>query len=221
MKIVTILPARGGSKGIIKKNLYPMAGRPLLWYTLNAAKNITFNADIWVSTDDYDIKQFALENGAQVIDRPKEFATDTATTESVLEHFTENVDYDIMVLIQPTSPLVQSMDIDRGLDAVISGYDSAMSVINTNDILFWDKSSGKAVNYNPHERGRRQTRISPFVIENGGFFVTTREQFLESKCRIGGRIFFVETDFWTWPQVDAPEDIKMIEALIKVANART
>jgi N-acylneuraminate cytidylyltransferase len=128
MKIVSLILARGGSKGIPKKNIYPIAGKPLLYYSLNAAMNSEVN-EVWVSTDCSEIKKIALSYKAKVLDRPDEISTDIAQSEDALMHFAKNIDFDILVFIQPTSPLILSMDINNGLELLRNKkYDSVFSV---------------------------------------------------------------------------------------------
>jgi N-acylneuraminate cytidylyltransferase len=104
MSILGITPARGGSKGIPKKNIRPIAGKPLIAWTIEAAKESKMLDRYVVSTEDEEIAQVVREYGADVINRPIALATDEASTLSVLQHIVENLPCDIVVLLQATSP---------------------------------------------------------------------------------------------------------------------
>lgn len=128
--ILGVIPARGGSKGIKKKNIRHIAGKPLIAWTIEAARESKLLDRIIVSTEDDEIANVAREWGAEVIDRPVELATDTATTLSVLQDLIQKIPADIVVLLQCTSPVRTPGLIDRcigkyrksGADAAATGY---------------------------------------------------------------------------------------------------
>ena len=216
-KIVSLIPARGGSKGIPMKNIVPLNGRQLISYVLQASLKSRVN-ETWVSTDNERIKKACLEEDIEVMvwDRPPELTQDGSPTEDVMLHFARHIWFDVIVLIQPTSPMVSAEQIDRGLEIFKNnGYDSLFSAIRTDDILIWEKDSGfHPLNYDPLNRGRRQTRDDNHFIETGGFYITSRDMLLESCCRMSGRIGVIEVPFWTSFQVDRWEDLKNIERLM-------
>ncbi|MEK6900492.1 MAG: acylneuraminate cytidylyltransferase family protein, partial [Nanoarchaeota archaeon] len=119
-KIVAIIPARGGSKRIPRKNIKLLAGKPLIAYTIEAAKRSASLDRIFVSTEDEEIAKVASYYGAEIIKRPDILATDNATTESVLCHAVNNLEKEgyfpeLVVLLQPTSPLRGSYIIDKAV----------------------------------------------------------------------------------------------------------
>jgi len=184
-KIISITLARGGSKGIPRKNLVNICGNPLLYYVLNSAKNSKFIEQVWVSTEDEEIKNYALSQGASVSDRKPELAQDSSKCEDVLKEFTKNVEYDILCFIQTTSPLVLSEDIDRAISLVLSGeYDSVVATTVETWVPRWRKEGDSIVphEWDPTNRPRRQ-EMPELLIENGSFYITTREQFLNSGVR--------------------------------------
>lgn len=216
MRTVSVIPARGGSKGIHRKNLYPIAGKPLLEYTIDASMKSAVD-EVWVATEDKQIKDFALSKGIRVANLPKELTTDFSSIDEVLSHFLKLEIFDILVLVQATSPLVRADDISAAVISFkenLDRLDSMISVVNTDDILIWDFREGKALNYDPLNRGRRQTRKSRYLIETGAFFITTRKQLISSRCRMGKKVGFFEVPYWTHFQVDSIEDAKMIERLM-------
>lgn len=134
MKILVIIPARGGSKGIPHKNIKPLAGKPLIHYTIDVARQIVANEDICVSTDDPEIIQCVEDYGVKVpFVRPSELATDTAGTYEVLLHALKYYEqqgkaYDIVVLLQNTSPFRTSKQVREAIKLYRSDIDMVVSV---------------------------------------------------------------------------------------------
>ncbi len=212
MKVVCLIPARGGSKGIPNKNIVEIKGKPLLSYSINNCHG-TSCSEVWVSTDSDNIARVAREYKALVLSRPKEISGDTSSSESTLLHFAENIDFDILVFVQNTSPLATHRDIQKGIDLVISGdCDSAFSVTEEHWVPRWTKEVSP-INWNPAERPRRQDMESLYV-ENGAFYVTKREHLLKSKNRYSGKIKTVNIPLARSFQIDSYEDLELINALI-------
>jgi len=213
LKIVSLTLARGGSKGVSRKNVCPVAGRPLLYYVLNAAKQSKIT-ESWVSTEDDEISKVAISNGAYVIKRPVNMAKDTSKCEEALLHFAKNVDFDMLVYIQTTSPLVTKEDINKGIAMMQTGYyDSVFSVCKEHWIPRWTLDV-KPIDWNTKHRPRRQT-IEPKYVENGAFYITTRKNLLDSGLRYSGNIGVVEMPFSRSLQVDTMDELKVIEALLR------
>lgn len=217
-KVVALIPARKGSKGIPNKNMALLFRRPLIEYSFQSALKASVH-EVWCSTDSDEILHFASLIGVKGLKRPAELATDTASIESVIEHFLNNVDCSYTVLIQPTSPLLLPQHINKCLTEFFQNldkYDSAFSVysMEKNDILFWDRETMMPVNYDHLNRGRRQERKDRYVVETGGFYIFSKEKFLETKCRIGEKPLLFEVPFWSSFEVDTPEDLKNIEKLV-------
>lgn len=105
MKIIGIIPARGGSKGIKKKNIIKIKNKPLIYWTIQSAKQSKLMHDFYLSTEDKKIKRVALKYGCKVIDRPKNLARDETTTISVLKHCLKTTNADALVCLNPTSPI--------------------------------------------------------------------------------------------------------------------
>ena len=123
MKIVSLIPARGGSKEIPDKNIVNLNGKPLIYYTIQASKNSSID-ETWVSTNSSKISVISEGYGANIIKRPHDISKDDSKSEEALIHFAERVDFDIIVFIQATSPLLTSKYINLGLD-MMKKYDSA------------------------------------------------------------------------------------------------
>lgn len=225
MKVVALIPARGGSKEIPKKNITLLNGKPLLHYTLETALKSVWIKDIWVSTDDEEIKKAALNlPDIKVWDRPVELAQDNSSTESVAQEFAEHVAFDVLVLLQCTSPLLSVHHLDKGIEQVMAGrYDSSFSVARVKQWLWKGHEQNKlypAQGYQINQikdRAMRQNISTMLVhkVETGAFYITTRKAFEQSGCRISGWIGTVEVPFWQSFEVDSYEDLKNIERLLK------
>tara|TARA_R110000824_G_scaffold12307_9_gene54071 strand:- start:740 stop:1399 length:660 start_codon:yes stop_codon:yes gene_type:complete len=213
MKVVSLTLARGGSKGVPRKNIVALNGKPLIHYVLDAAKKSKID-EVWVSTEDQEIRSVAQAEGAHVLLRPDEMAQDSSKCEDALLHFAENVDFDILVYIQTTSPLVSTQDINKGLALLQTGYyDSVFSVSKEHWIPRWTLDV-QPIDWNTMHRPRRQS-IQPKYVENGAFYITSRKRLLDSKLRYSGKIGVVEMPYSRSMQVDTMDELKVIEALLK------
>lgn len=145
MEVLAIIPARGGSKGIPRKNIRLLAGRPLIAHTIDQAKRSKYISRIIVSTDDEDIAKIARKWGAEVIKRPSELAKDKTPTIEVILHVLdflrkeEKYTPDVIVLLQPTSPLRASKDIDNSIELFLNCQNclSLVSVTEFDHPPFW------------------------------------------------------------------------------------
>jgi CMP-N-acetylneuraminic acid synthetase len=130
MHVVGLIPARGGSKGIPRKNLAPLGGKPLIAWTIDAALGSAAVSDVVVTTDDPEIARVAGETGARVLERPEDLARDETPMRPVIEHALSEMDCDILVLLQPTSPLRGAIHIDESVELLrTSGADAVLSVV--------------------------------------------------------------------------------------------
>ena|SRR5438105_4754347 len=131
MDVVGLIPARGGSRGIPRKNLVPLAGRPLLGWTVEAALESTSLTRAVVSTEDVEIAEVARSLGAEVLDRPPQLARDETPMRDVITHaLGELGSCEVLVLLQPTSPLRRGEQVDEAVELLIeSGADSVVSVV--------------------------------------------------------------------------------------------
>lgn len=219
MKKIGLIPLRKGSKSIKGKNKRKLLGRPLFSWVL--AEAIFSDLDeIYVYTDDEDIinfvnNEYKWTEKVKVMERSKESATDTASTEFAMKEFVRRIndEYDILVLLQATSPLTRKEDINKALELLRKGkYDSIISVVNTKR-FFWNEN-GTPMNYDYNNRPRRQD-FKGTLVENGAIYVTTKEQFEKSGVRIGGKIGLLEMEEDTLYEIDEPNDWEIIEKLLK------
>lgn len=217
-RIVALVPARGGSRGIPGKNIRPLAGRPLIHWVLDALVSVPQIDAIYVSSDSEPIRRSALEFQSQrvyAIERAQNTATDTASTESVMLDFCERVSFDQIILVQATSPLLEAGHIQAGLTAMTQGYDSVLSVVRQHRFMWEDDPLGaRALNYDPSKRPRRQDWAG-VLVENGAFYITSRERLMSSRCRLSGKIGLVEMPERTYTELDTETDWGIVERLVE------
>ncbi len=189
MKPLVVIPARGGSKGLPGKNIKELNGKPLIHYTIEAAREVFDDKYIMVSTDDQKIKQAVEKTGLEVpFLRPKELATDNAGTYEVLLHAvsqSESIGYypDTLVLLQPTSPLRTSKHINEALEVYDDSIDMVVSVKQTKSnpyyVLFEETNEGFLVQSKKGDFTRRQDL--PKVWEYNGAIYLINIESLKTK----------------------------------------
>lgn len=201
---VAFIPVRGGSKSIPLKNIKPICGKPLVYWTVKAACGCQYIDRVYVATDNDEIREtverFKLEVEAElfskvvVIDRSAESASDTASTEFAMLEFAQKYEFDNIVLVQATSPLLVSADMDRGFEAFQKdGTDSVLSVVRQKRFHWGDDEFGFAhpTNYDVFHRPRRQ-EFDGYLVENGAFYITSKANLIKSQNRVSGNIKAVE-----------------------------
>lgn len=215
MKILAIVPARGGSKSISKKAIADLNGRPLIYYSLKELEKTNEVDKIIVSTDSNEIKNivnnFHLER-TEVMDRPSEFATDESTSESVLEYVLENIEeeYDYILFVQCTSPLTESKDFKR-LIKECYGYDSSSFYITDYSFFFDIQDDYKRLQEPRKGRQIRNGRKR----EVGNAWLFKAYKFLNYKTRLFGNIGTCKIDYPKHFEIDEPEDLIIAEQLMK------
>jgi YrbI family 3-deoxy-D-manno-octulosonate 8-phosphate phosphatase len=212
---VAIIPARGGSKGIIDKNLQSVRGVPLVVRAIRSCLDAFTIDRVYVSTDSERIAQVAESHGARVIRRPRELATDTSSSEEALVHALEEIpDATTVAFVQATSPFIGFRDLDKAVKMVTAGdWDVVFSGVE-NHSFRWEKTDDRwhPVGHSMDSRPRRQD-LPPTVIETGAFYVFTRDGFLASRSRFHGRVGVVEVPHRDALEIDTPEDLQMAREL--------
>ncbi|MFI7484333.1 cytidylyltransferase domain-containing protein [Kocuria sp. M1R5S2] len=223
MKILCVIPVRGGSKGVPRKNLRPVAGKPLLVWTVEQALTAEADLDVVVSTDDEELAAIARQAGAEVpFLRPAELAQDTTATEPVVEHairwMTEHGRRpDAVMLLQATSPVRLPGTIDRAVAQFeASGADSMVGVVPQAPFLWSmpEEPGGQpAAQYEVGRRPRRQelTDRSLAFRENGSLYITRTEVYEQQHNRLGGRIELFVLDEAEGVDVDTELDLAVAE----------
>ena len=224
---VAFIPVRGGSKSIPLKNIKPISGKPLVYWTVKAACCCKYIDKVYVSTDSDVIRhtvdglrhgmEAALFSKVDVIDRSAASASDTASTEFAMLEFAEQYEFDNIVLIQATSPLLQSEDLDKGFEMFNEeGTDSVLSVVRQKRFHWADDKNGFAhpTNYDVFKRPRRQ-EFDGYLVENGAFYISSKADLIKYENRVSGNIKAVEMNEDTFFEIDEPSDWVIIEALMK------
>jgi N-acylneuraminate cytidylyltransferase len=222
MNIHCIILARGGSKGILKKNIINFCGKPLLAWTIEQCLNVDNVSDVWVSSDDNDVLDVAKFYGAKIIKRPLDISGDTATSESAWLHAINyledrNIPLDVVLAPQVTSPLREVVDINNAISKFIKGdYDSMFSASIADDLFFWEESNNgiDSINYDYKNRKRRQN-LKEQIIENGSFYLFKSKIIQNSDNRFGGKIGYSKMEFWKMFEIDNVEDLRMCSALMQ------
>lgn len=222
MKVLALIPARGGSKGLPGKNIKEMLGKPLIAYTIEQAKQSATISKVCVSTDDKEIAKIAEMYGAEVLWRPAEISGDTASSESALLHALDALkseqDYepDLVCFLQCTSPLRKPDDIDNAVKKLLSeGSDSLLTVSPSHRFLWRNGPNGaEAINYNFKHRPRRQDMESQYV-ENGSFYLFRPTIIKDERNRLGGKITLYVMDEAASHEIDSHLDFAIVEVFLR------
>lgn len=219
MRVLFIIPARGGSKGIPRKNVRILAGKPLLQYSIKNAINSTHISDVYVSSEDTEILNLASKLGAKIHHRNLDLASDEISLDEVIFNAyeeikeIENKTYDFIVTLQATSPLLKTNSIDSAIELMINSSETETIISATNDThLTWKKDeNGFSPNYT--ERVNRQY-LKPIYKETGGFLIT-RDTVISAKGRIGKSVQLFELDARQAIDIDTFEDWSLCEYFLK------
>ncbi|MEU1658673.1 cytidylyltransferase domain-containing protein [Streptomyces griseofuscus] len=232
-RVLAVIPARGGSKGVPAKNLAPVGGVPLVARAVRECRATRLVTDVVVSTDDQAIAAAAREAGAEVVLRPAVIAGDTATSEAAVLHAMDahealhGAAVDIVLLVQCTSPFIVREDIDGVAGAVAEdGADTAVTVAPFHGFV-WRESDGDGagegeggvgVNHDKSYRPRRQDRPQDFL-ETGTAYAMDAAGFREHGHRFFGRTELVRTDPARVLEIDDPHDLARARALAPLFDA--
>jgi len=216
---VAIIPARGGSKGVPRKNLRRVGGVPLLARAITSARQAERIDRVVVSTDDPEIAAVAREWGAEVVERPSELSGDTASSESALVHALDalsarGVRTGILVFLQATSPFIDPHDLDAAIERVTDGVsDTVFSAVESWGFLWHSGPEGaRGVNHDPGTRPRRQDRELEYL-ETGAFYVMDAAGFREAKHRFFGRIGVAVVPESSAIEIDTVEQLELANVL--------
>ena len=223
MKVIALIPARGGSKGLPGKNIYPLAGKPLISYSIAAGKNAEGVNEVWVSTDDKEIREVSLKEGSQVCMRPAELADDLSTSAQAIVHFIEanklQAD-DVIVFLQPTSPLRGAEDVDQALTEFLKGDTKLLlSVIEPEHTplkAFVLNETGHLVGaFSPQAPFMPRQQLPKAYMPNGAVYIFRVGIFMENKD-------FPKEKITPWPMspeksidIDTIHDIEKTELFLE------
>ena len=212
--------ARGGSKGIKRKNLKKIDGKPLIYWTVKYCLAQKFISNTWVSSDNDEILKYVKKIGAKTIVRPKTYSQDSSSVEPGLLYTLKEIERNYIVknvfFLQATSPVRQRLSlsnaykryIEQSLDSLFSG------TINHNIFFSWRLLKKLFSNYNYKSRPRRQN-LPDYIIENGSFYIFNANKFKKFKNRLFGKIGFYNQDLLESYQIDDLRDFNLIQLILK------
>ncbi len=222
-RTLAVIAARGGSKGIPRKNLLDLCGKPLIAWTVEQARAARGIDIVAVSSDSEDILAAARAYGAMGIKRPDDISGDGATSESAWLHMLDAIDatqgpFTRIVALQATSPVREPRDLEEAIATYErDGLDSLLSVCKVEDFFNWRIGAGgqpEAVNYDYRTRKRRQ-EIEQRYLENGSFYICTPRMLREDNNRLGGKIGFHVMERHKMFQIDNMEDVKLCAVIMR------
>lgn len=220
--VLAIIPARGGSKRVPRKNVLPLVGLPLVAYSVLHARAAERVDGVVVSTDDPEIAVVARRYGAEVVERPAALAADGAGSEAVLLHALDewrrrgHGEPELVVFLQPTSPARRAGDVDAAIEVLLcEGADSVFSAV-PDRALYWriGQDGPDPQNYDPANRLREQDMRLQYR-ENGSIYVVRTAILRETGIRVGGRIAVYAMDVWSSLQLDSDEDAELLEYVLR------
>ncbi|WP_101788997.1 N-acetylneuraminate synthase family protein [Nonomuraea indica] len=219
MRVLAVVPARGGSAGVPLKNLAKVGGVPLVARAVRACLRADIVDTVVVSTDHAGIAEVAREAGALVVDRPAELSGATASSESAVLHALDalGADPEVVVLVQCTSAFIDPADLSAAVRKVLDGEaDSVVSGLPTHEFLW--TAAGAGVNHDPAFRPRRQDR-EPQFRENGAFYAMRASGLREHGHRFFGTVAVQPVPPRHAIEIDEPEDLELVRALAPFVDA--
>ena len=221
---IAIIPARGGSKGIPKKNIINFCGKPLIAWTIEHCLHTQKIDEVFVSSDSDEILEISQKYGAKAIKRPDSLADDFSTSESVWLHAISVIEQkmqdsiDLVIAPQVTSPLRTPQDLDYAIEKFQSeNLDSLFSASEIETFFLWQyskKNQLESINYDYINRKRRQD-IKKQYVENGSFYLFKPDILRKFNNRLGGKIGLFLMEFWKTFEIDSMQDLRMCKALMK------
>lgn len=221
MEVLAVIPARGGSKGIPRKNVRLMHGKPLISYAISNALQCPDITDCVVTTDDEEIASVARLYGSQVVVRRAELAQDAVTLDPVVYDAVLQMEqkmgksYDAVITLQPTSPLMTPETLNRAVKSFLNGTDDTVISVVNKPHLSWKKEDGQIVpNY---EKRLNRQQLPPNYSETGAFFITKRP-FVTENSRLGRKIGVFEVPEEESTDIDSVEDWIVAESILGRKN---
>jgi CMP-N,N'-diacetyllegionaminic acid synthase len=194
-KVLCFILARGGSKGVPRKNLLLISGKPLVAHSIDVAKKVKYIDKIYVSTEDKEIKTISLKFGADVIDRPQELATDTADYLDAIKHMIDAIpeckENPIIVLLETTSPIRKGFDIEKCIEMYNENVDSVISVnqVKSDPSYMYKQENNLLKSFLEKGPIKRRQDAEPLVVYNGSILVSSCNFIKNQKdVVLGGRM---------------------------------
>ena len=222
LRVLAVIPARGGSKGLPRKNIVDLAGKPLIAWTIEASLNSKYITKTVVSSDDKEISSVAREYGLEVVQRPENLASDDATSESVVKHVVDffrlnKEEFDVLILLQPTSPLRTSSDIDNAFLIKLENKATAVISVTQNDnkilksFKYTSKGFLEGISNNSYPFTSRH-KLPKTYLSNGAIYIVDVEEFIK-RCS-----FLTDETVGYSMEASKSYDIDTQEDLAKIAR---
>lgn len=212
MKILAVIPARAGSKGVPNKNIRLVNNKPLIYYSIKNAIDSRYITDIVVTTDSPEIEVIAKQMGVGYKHRRAELCGDSITLDSVIYDVAKDYACDYVVTMQPTSPTLRAETLDHAIEyAINNNLDTVISVINQPH-LSWREENGKKV---PNYRERLNRQYLPAQYNETGAFVVSRREIVTEKTRIGEKIDVFEVSEEEAVDIDNFADLHYVETILQ------
>jgi len=226
-KVIILIPARKNSKRLPNKNMKQLCGHPLIHYQIETALKVKNIDDIYVNTDDENIITYCQEkykDKIKIYQRKEELATDHTTMLEVVLDFVDNIDCDYLILLQPTSPLLDSKYIEEGLDRLnldkdlepeyhpdyvrVKHYQDTCISVSEERGFYWDREE------NRNERERTQD-MKPQIKENGSFYILRASEVKKNKQFFNFPVGFIYMPKKESFEIDTEEDFEIVEAMME------
>ena len=228
LRVVAVIPARSGSKGLVDKNIRPLCGKPLLAWPIAAARACAYIDCVVLSTDSPVYQHIGLQYGAQVPSlRPAHLAQDHSTSVPVVLHMLDSLSatqhYDIVVLLEPTSPLTEAADIDRALETLVQHWHSSDAVVSVADtasahpafcVTLDEQQRLQPLHNFQHSTPRRQD-VSPVYYLDGSFYLSKIDALRQLGTFYHSRSLGMPLPDWKAYEIDTLTDFICVEALAK------
>lgn len=226
VNILAIIPARGGSKGIPRKNVLLLSGQPLISYAIQNAKSSRFQMDVAVSTDDQEITNVSNQFGAEVIRRNKKLASDEVTLDPVIFDAVQQMEdktgktYDYVITLQPTSPLLSADTLDSAIQKMLNDetIDTLISAVNDPHLSWTTKKVKGVVTVLPNYEARLNRQYLPKNFVETGAFVITKRHFVKPDTRFGKNISVYEVPASESTDIDTKQDWWVAEKQLSKKN---
>jgi len=223
MRIVAEIPARYGSKRVKNKNLKLLNGKPMIAYAINAAKQSKLIHNVYVNTEHDKIGEIATQLGVNYFKRNSDLADDDTTSDEFNYDFLKNVDCDILVMINPVSPLITSNDIDKAIKYYFDKKIDTMISIREEQLQSF--MLNKPINFDPDKKLPKTQDINPIQICSWAICIWNKEIFIKHYEEYGHAVFSGEYGFYkldkiTSLKISEPIDFKMAELLLKAKESK-
>ncbi|MBI3332851.1 MAG: NTP transferase domain-containing protein [Candidatus Omnitrophica bacterium] len=218
MRIVGEIPAREGSKRVPRKNLRPLDGKPLIRYAIEAARGAKRLSEVYVNTDSDEIARIASESGVKVYRRPLHLGSDSATQDQFNADFIQAIKPDLLVMVNPVAPLVESRDIDRMVEFLLER--ELDTLVTVKEERLHSLCQGKPINFSLEEQLRRTQDLDPVQLCSWAVAVWRASAFLKSyqsrgHAAFSGQVGFYPLSGFKSVKISTEEDFILAEILVR------